>query len=154
MICEVYHAYTAAWPPDTVAGLMTLWPAYDTVAGLMSHDTVTGLMIHVLWLGLGGLFPNFHLLCYSHIPENTLYYSLNFPLLFPIIPEELVQLECKNSPTKKLQKKYIKFHSNCTASSQNLQHSPVKHCITRATSALERSILSTILSLWQKLPTR
>jgi len=55
-------------------------------------------------VGLGGLFPNFHLLCYSHIPENTMYYSLNFPLLFPIIPEELVQLECKNSPTKKLHK--------------------------------------------------
>ena len=32
----------------------------------------------------------------------------------------------------KLHKKYIKFHNNCTASSQNLQHSPVKHCITTA----------------------
>jgi len=53
-------------------------------------------------LGLGGLFPNFHLLCYSHIHENTLYYSLNFPLLFQIIPEELVQLECKNSPNKEV----------------------------------------------------
>jgi len=61
---------------------------------LLSGDVTTDVSC-VFHLGLGGLFPNFHLLRYSHIPENTLYYSLNFPLLFPIIPEELVQLSNK-----------------------------------------------------------
>jgi len=58
-------------------------------------------------VGLGGFFPNFHLFCFSHFPEKTFFFSLNFPLLFPIIPEELVQLECKNSPTKKKHTKNI-----------------------------------------------
>ena len=103
-------------------------------------------------VGLGGLFPNFHLLCYTHIPENTLYYSLNFPLLaIPNYSWRTCSIGMQNSPTKKLHKKYIKFHNSCTASSQNL---PVKHCITTATSALERSILSTILSRREKLPMR
>ena len=78
----------------------------DTSSFNLNVTFITWHGYNGLTIGLGGLFPNFHLLCHSHIPENTLYYSLNFPLLFPIIPEELVQLECKNSPisyTKNIQ---------------------------------------------------